>query len=201
MRLIDRITGWRALISFEVVLGDKSDVSVRLVRAHPTVEDVEFVRFWAFAQARILYEIWLLNAPQAFHALTYISRIVEQPLGARVDCLRRAGLQFHHHVPQVSKSIEQIAGQYLGRRDAEWKIHFLVPPVFDGNIPHPLAMIAGIVLFQQVLTTIKDTPWIQQALTATARTFVRHFARGEWAGRRSMEELPQAVFVKETRFR
>ena len=65
MKLLGQIKS-APLLSFRFALNESNEVSVGVVRRVPKVDRLELVRFWAFATAKILYEVWFTNTPPAF---------------------------------------------------------------------------------------------------------------------------------------
>lgn len=199
MGLLDKIRGLKLLLTFEIALGEENDVGVKIL-TQSIVDDLELVRFWALAEAKILYEIWVTNTPQAFLAMGFMTRVLERELDPATDCLERAELLHVRYVPQVQNPVEQIVGVYLGRDDGQRTIRFLTPPAFEGNIPRPLAMVSGVVLFQYVLDRVKTNARAFRALSETGRMLVTEFATEKWAGEASVEKLPQAAFARAIHF-
>lgn len=196
MGLLEKLKRRKLLLSFEIALGGETELGVRTVPAQLEGDSFEWVRFWAFATARILYDIWFANTPQAFLALHRVSLVFERDLDPGTDCLRRAELYQFHYVDEVSSAAERIAGEYLGRDHRERTIRFLAELPFEGNTPRPLLMVSSVALLQHVLDWVKPQPRGLAVLSATGRMLVTQFATEEWAGAASMEKLPQAAFTQ-----
>ncbi len=124
-----------------------------------------------------------------------MSSLLARNLDPLMDCLKRAELYQFHYVKKVAAPVERIAGEYLGRDDAERTIRFLTRLPFDGNEPSPLLIVANIALLQYVVEKVKADPRGLRILSATARMLVSQFAIQEWAGAASAEKLPQAAFL------
>ncbi len=199
MRLLDRLKDRRLLLSFEITLGEKNEVGVKTALAEPNLDNLEFIRFWAFAAGRILYDIWFNYTPMAVLAIDRLSMILKRNLEPTTDCLKRAELYHFRYGHQVPVPLERIAGEYLGRNDAERVIRFSTKLPFDDNEPSPLVLVGSIALLQHVLDKFKADPRALHVLSATARTLVAQFAIKEWAGEASVKKLPQAAFLQALR--
>ncbi len=196
MRLLDKLKRRRLLLSFEIVMGGGNEIEVRTALADPELNNLELIRFWAFAAGRILYELWFCNTPRASIALDHLKAILARNLDSATDCLKRADLYPLRLVKSVPAPLERIAGEYLGRADADRKVRLLTKLPFDGNEPSPLLMVADIALLQHVLEKFKADPRGLQILSATARMLLSQFAVEEWAGEASVNKLPQAAFMQ-----
>jgi len=194
MSLLDRLKRWAPLLSFQIGLGESNQVCAKIAPEGLGIGQLEIVRFWAFATARILYDIWYANTPRAFLALNLLGMTLERDLDPATDCLRRAQLSQFRYVPELLVPSEQIVGEYLGRNDAERTIRFRIAPAFEENMPTPLAMVSAVVLLQHVLGEVHTDIHAVQALSQTGRNLITQFGADEWAGTASREKLPQAAF-------
>lgn len=194
MDLIDKLKRRRVLLSFEIALGKANEIAVKTVLAEPGLENLELIRFWAFATARILYELWFANTPQAFLAIYRLSLIIERDLDPATQCLKRAELYQFRYVSELPAPVERLAGEYLGRDETERMIRFLGRFPFDGSESRPLGIVAGVALLQHVIDKLRANRRSLQVLSATARMLLSQFAIEEWAGEASVDKLPHAAF-------
>lgn len=194
MGLLDKLKGRKLILSFEIALGAKNEVGVKTLLAQPFGDQLEWVRFWTFATARILYEIWFTNTPQGFVALQHMGMVLERPLDPSTDCLKRAEFIQFHSVSDVPSPVDLLAGEYWGHEEVDRSIRFAGRLPFDGNMPMPILMFSSIALLQHVIDRLKAHPRGLQVLSSAGRMLVSQFANEEWQGEASANKLPQAAF-------
>lgn len=194
MGLLDKLKGRKVILSFEIGVGAKNEVGVKTLIAQPVVDPLEWVRFWTFATARILYEIWYTNTPQGFVALEHLGMVIERPLDPAADFLRRAEFFQFRFAGDVPSPVDLLAGEYLGHEDVTRSIRFTEKLPFDGNMPRPILMFSSIALLRHVTDQIKSHPRALQVLSSAGRMLVSQFANEQWEGEASANKLPQAAF-------
>ncbi len=194
MSLLEKLRRWMPILPFQIALGDAMQIGVDIVPRRPGIDDLELVRFWAFAAARILYEIWFTNTPQGFLALNLLTLILERDLAPSTDCMRRAQRTSLHNAATLPVPTEIVGGDYLGRDDDARTIRFEIGPTFHDTRPTPLVMVSSVVLLQNLLERVKSNPHSVQTLTQTGRNLITQFSLEEWAGEASKEKLPEAAF-------
>ncbi len=194
MGLLDKLRHRKLLLSFEVGLGEKNEVSAKILLGHPLEDDLEWVRFWTFATARILYEIWFSNTPQAFLALQRLAMILERPLDPSTECLRRAEFFQFRYVSEVASPVDLLVGEYWGQGEGGRSVRLTSKLPLEGNVPRPVLMVSSVALLQQVMDRVKGHARGLQVLSSAGQTLVSQFASEQWEGEASAEKLPQAAF-------
>jgi len=196
MRFIDKFGSWKVFFCFELTLGEKNEVAVRVAKRQPFAEEAELLGLWAFTTCRILYEIWQVNPPRAFLALDFLARIVRHRLDPATRCFEQAELPHIHYVESARNPIESVIGEYLARGESGRRIRLLAPLGFDRDVPSVLVMTTGVALLQYVVDKVKEEPEWLRPLSDVARFLVTKFGIEEWAGEASREKLPRAALAQ-----
>ncbi len=191
MGLLNFLTG-KKILSYKIFFDQNNKVAVNIKKEVSTVPTPEYIRLWAFYQAKIIYNLGYPNNLSATMSLGSLSKIVEMDIDSNTDCFKRANLD---DVVQYSDKFISPITKYDGEFFAKGSVNRSIKTYFPMQSTEQEVVYSGIAIMQYCININKDDKYVLDVLTKTARNFLVLYKAGMESGISAIAQIPQAAYL------
>lgn len=192
MGLFNFFTG-KKILSYKILFDYNNKVSVNIKKEVSTVPSPEYIRLWAFYQAKIIYNLGYPNNLSATMSLVSLSKIIEKDIDSNTDCFKRANLD---DVVQYSDRYISPITKFDGEFFAKGSVNRLINTHFPMQSTEQEVVYSGIALMQYCININKIDKYALDVLTNTARNFLSLYEAGMGSGVSDIAQIPQTAYLE-----
>ena len=193
MGLLNFLTGKEKIFSYKIFFDQNNKVAVNIKKEVSTVPTPEYIRLWAFYQAKIIYNLGYPNNLSAIMSLGSLSKIIEKDIDSNTDCFKRANLD---DVVQYSDRFISPITKYDGEFFAKGSINRSIKTHFPMQNTEQEVVYSGIALMQYCININKNDKYALDILTNTARNFLALYKDGMGSGISDITQIPQTAYLE-----
>jgi len=192
MGLLD-IFSYKKILSYKIIFDQNNKVAVNIKKEVPTVPMPEYIRLWAFYQAKIIYNLGYPNNLSANMSLESLFKIVEEDIDSNTDCFGRANLD---DVMQFSDRFISPNTQFDGEFFAKGSINRSIKTRFSMQSSEQEVVYSGIALMQYCINMNKNDKSILDVITKTARNlYLMFYEAGMGSGISNIDQISQTAYL------
>ncbi len=191
MGLLNFLTG-KKILSYKIFFDQNNKVAVNIKKEVSTVPTPEYIRLWAFYQAKIIYNLGYPNNLSATMSLGSLSKIIEMDIDSNTDCFKRANLD---DVIQYSDKFISPITKYDGEFFAKGSVNRSIKTYFPIQSTEQEVVYSGIAIMQYCININKDDKYALDVLTKTARNLLALYKTGMGSGISAIAQIPQAAYL------
>jgi len=192
MGLLNFLTGMKKILSYEVLFYHDNKVTVNITKEVPIIPTPEYIRLWAFYQAKIIYNLGYPNNLSATMSLGSLSKIIEKDIDSNTDCFKRANLD---DVVQYSDRFISPITKFDGEFFAKGSVNRSIKTHFPMQSTEQEVVYSGIAIMQYCININKNDKYALDVLTKTARNFFALYKAGMGSGISAIAQIPQAAYL------
>lgn len=192
MRLLNFLTG-KKILSYKILFDYNNKVAVNIKKEVSTVPTPEYIRLWAFYQAKIIYNLGYPNNLSATMSLGSLSKIIEKDIDSNTDCFKRANLD---DVVQYSDRFISPITKFDGEFFAKGSVNRSINTHFPMQSTEQEVVYSGIALMQYCININKIDKYALDVLTNTARNFLSLYEAGMGSGVSDIAQIPQTAYLE-----
>jgi len=191
MGLLNFLAG-KKVLSYKIFFDRNNKVVVNIKEEASTVPMPEYIRLWAFYQAKIIYNLGYPNNLSAKMSLGALSKIIEKDIDSNTNCFKRANLD---DVVQYSDRLISPITKYNGEFFAKGSVNRSIKTHFPMQSIEQEVVYSGIAIMQYCININKDDKYTLAVLTKTARNFLALYKAGMGSGISAIAQIPQAAYL------
>ena len=192
MGLLNFLTG-KKILSYKIIFDQNNKVAVNIKKEVPTVPTPEYIRLWAFYQAKIIYNLGYPNNLSANMSLESLFKIVEEDIDSNTDCFKRANLD---DVVQYSDRFISLITKYDGEFFAKGSVNRSINTHFPMQSSEQEVVYSGIALMQYCINMNKNDKNVLDVITKTARNlYLMFYEAGIGSGISNIDQISQTAYL------
>jgi len=192
MGLLNFLTD-KKILSYKIFFDQNNKVAVNIKKEVSTVPTPEYIRLWAFYQAKIIYNLCYPNNLSATMSLGSLSKIIEKDIDSNTDCFKRANLD---DVVQYSDRFISPITKFDGEFFAKDSVNRSLKTHFSMQSSEQEVVYSGIALMQYCININKNDKYALDVLTKTARNFLALYEAGMGSGISDIAQIPQTAYLE-----
>jgi len=193
MGLFNFFTG-KKILSYKILFDYNNKVAVNTKKEVSTVPTPEYIRLWAFYQAKIIYNLGYPNNLSATMSLESLFKIVEEDIDSNTDCFKRANLD---DLMQFSNRFISPTTQFDGEFFAKDSINRSIKTRFPMQSSEQKVVYSGIALMQYCINMNKNDKNVLDVITKTARNlFLLFYEVGMGSEIFDIVKIPQTAYLE-----
>ena len=192
MGLLNFLTD-KKILSYKIFFDQNNKVAVNIKKEVSTVPTPEYIRLWAFYQAKIIYNLGYPNNLSATMSLGSLSMIIEKDIDSNTDCFKRANLD---DVVQYSDRFISPITKFDGEFFAKDSVNRSLKTHFSMQSSEQEVVYSGIALMQYCININKNDKYALDVLTKTARNFLALYEAGMGSGISDIAQIPQTAYLE-----
>ena len=192
MGLLNFLNG-KKILSYNILFDYNNKVAVNIKKEVSTVPTPEYIRLWAFYQAKIIYNLGYPNNLSATMSLVSLSKIIEKDIYSNTDCFKRANLDdVVQYSDRYISPIIKFDGEFL----AKGSVNRSINTHFPMQSTEQEVVYSGIALMQYCININKIDKYALDVLTNTARNFLALYEAGMGSGVSDIAQIPQTAYLE-----
>jgi hypothetical protein len=196
MGLLNFLTGMKKILSYEILFDQNNKVTVNTTKEVSTVLTPEYIRLWAFYQAKIIYNLGYPNNLSAILALESLAKIVKKDIDSNTNCFKRAGFDDIIQLIQYSDDISSPITKFNGEFFAKGSVNRSIKTHFPMQGTEQDVVYSGIALMQYCININEDDKYALGILTKTARNLFALYEAGMGGGISDIVQIPQTAYLE-----
>lgn len=191
MGLFDLFSNKTKIFSFGMFLGYE-EIHTK-VEKHCEVVNDEYIRLWAFYQAKITYNLGYPDNIASDMALDYIRDVTKKGINANTDCLEYAGVSSLKYSDNfTSDMMIKITGEYLSKDNNTRLIVTHFPP----GCEVPEVIYSSLALMQYVINKINSDENALKIFRKTVRNLLALYDARMGGKVSDTVKIPQIAYFK-----
>ena len=184
----------KKILSYKIFFDQDNKVAVNIKKEASTVPTPEYIRLWAFYQAKIIYNLGYPNNISAMEPLVLLSKIVEKKITSKTDCFKRASLDdvVQYSDGYISPTLAKIDGEFF----AKGSVNRFIKTHFPMQISENEVVYSGIALMQYCINMNKNDKYALDVFTNTVRNFLELYKFGMGNGISDIVKIPQTAYLE-----
>jgi len=192
MGFLNIFTGTK-ILSYKIFFDQNNKVAVNIKKEALTVPTPEYIRLWAFYQAKIIYNLGYPNNLSATMSLGSLLKIIEKDINSNTDCFKRANLD---DVVQYSDRYISPITKFDGEFFAKGSVNRSINTHFPMQSTEQEVVYSGIALMQYCININKNDKYALDILMKTARNFLALYEAGMGSGISDIAQIPQTAYLE-----
>jgi len=182
----------KKILSYKIFFDQNNKVAVNINKEVSKVPTQEYIRLWAFYQAKIIYNLGYPNNMSATMSLESLSKIIKKDIDSNTNCFKRANLD---DVMQYSDRFISPNTKFDGEFFAKNSVNRSIRTHFPMQSSEQEVVYSGIALMQYCINLNKNDKYALDVFTNTVRNFLELYKSGMGNGISDIAQIPQTAYL------